>query len=170
MIDLFDVSGYRPPHRNHVTRHIERLERYHRSKLFEQLKTVDNISITTDFWCNRSNRCFLIITGHYYTSNDQLKSQVLDFSSFDQRHTYSQIAKLITWKLRKLNIFHKITRIVCDGAPNLTKAIGEMNINGKRIWCIAHRLHLVLTKSLALWPEKSKNTDNSGDEGKRTKL
>ncbi|CAF3363162.1 unnamed protein product [Rotaria socialis] len=158
------TPGYRPPHRNHITRHIKRLERDHRSKLFEQLKSVDHISITTDFWSNRSNRCFLVITGHYYKPDFELKSQVLDFSSFDQRHTSSEIAKIITCKLRKLNILHKISRIVCDGAPNLAKAIDEMNISAKRIWCIAHRLHLVLTNGLALWPKKSNNAGNSGDD------
>ncbi|CAF2776273.1 unnamed protein product [Rotaria sp. Silwood2] len=158
------MPGYRPPHRNHITRHIKRLERHHRSQLFEQLKSVDNISIITDFWCNRSNRCFIVITGHYYKPDHELKSQVLDFSSFDQRHTSSQIGKLITCKLRKLNILHKISRIVCDGAPNLTNAIDKMNISAKRIWCIAHRLHLVLTNGLALWPKKSNNADSSGND------
>ena len=159
------VSGYKPVHRNSVVRRIKRLKREHHSKLTEQLKTIDTMSITTDFWSNRANTSFIVLTAHFCTTDLTLKSTVLAFSSFNHRHTSVEIARTITLKLRKLRVFHKVNRIVCDGAKNLSNALDMMNINAERIWCIAHRLHLVITKGLALWPKKSQRLDGT-PEGK----
>ena len=128
------------------------------------------MSITTDCWSNRTNNSFIVLTGHFYTDDLQLKSKVLAFSSFQERHTAVQIARIMTSKLRQLNILHKVNRIVCDGAKNLSKAIDLMNINAPRIWCTAHRLHLVITTGLALWPKKSKKKKDETEEGKSKKL
>lgn len=149
-----------PIHRNTVTRHLKQLHREHQLKLVQQLKNVDIISITTDFWSDRSNTSYMVLTGHYFINNLELQSKVLAFSSFRHRHTSNQIAKTILSKLRKLQILHKINRIVCDGAKNLTNAIDNLLIGSQRIWCIAHRLHLVITTGLALWPKPSKKKPN----------
>ena len=108
------------------------------------------MSITIDFWTNRTNTSFLVLTAHYCISDFNLKSKILTFSFFNHRHTSIQRARIITNKLRKLDILHKVNRIVCDGAKNLSNAIETMNINCERIGYIAHRLHLVVTKGLAL--------------------
>jgi len=123
------------------------------------------MSITTDFWSNRTNTSFLVLTAHYCTDDFNQKSKILTFSSFNQRHTSAQIARIITFKLRKLNVLNKVNRIVCDGAKNISNAIDSMNINCERIWCIAHRLHLVVTKGLCLWPKKSKKKIDATDQG-----
>lgn len=91
----------------------------------------------------------------------ELKSKILDFSSFDHRHTAVRIAGLLTMKLRKLGILRKIDRITNDEAKNLTNAIDILGIDTERIWCIAHRLHLVVTNGLALWPKKSQKKKNT---------
>jgi hypothetical protein len=162
---LFQILGYQPIHRNTITRRIKRLQRHHHSKLIEQLKTVETISVTTDFWSNRTNTAFLVLTAHYCTSDLNLKSKILTFSSFNHRHTAVQIARIIMFKLRNLHILHKVNRIVCDGAKNISNAIELMNIDCERIWCIAHRLHLVVTKGLALWPKKSKKQTDATKQG-----
>jgi len=59
-------------------------------------------------------------------------------------------------KLLELNILHKVNRIITDGAKNLSNAIASLGLNADHIWCIAHRLHLVVTNGLALWPKKKK--------------
>ncbi len=102
------------------------------------------------------NRSFLVITGHYCTNDHQLKSKIFSFCSFDYRHTSDQIAKIVKKKLLELNILHKVNRIITDGAKNLSNAIASLGLNADHIWCIAHRLHLVVTNGLALWPKKKK--------------
>ena len=157
---LFHFLDYKPIHRNIAARRIKRLQQHHHLKLIEQLKAVKTMSITTDFWSNRTNTSFLVLTAHYCTSDFNLKSKIITFSSFKNRHTSIEIARVITNKLRKLHILNKVNRIVCDGAKNITNAIQLVNINCERIWCIAHRLHLVVTKGLALWPKKMEKQTN----------
>ena len=125
------------------------------------------MSITTDFWSDRNNRCYIVITGHYYESDFQLKSKVLMFSTFDERHTAAQISRKVTCRLRQLKVLHKIDRVVSDGASNIVNTIDHLNFGGQRIWCIAHRLHLVLTNSFALWLKKSNNNNNMSDSGRK---
>ena len=129
------------------------------------MKTIETISITTDFWSNKTNTSFIVLTAHYCTDHLTPKSKILTFSSFNQRHTSAQIARIITSKLHKLQILHKVNRVVCDGAKNISNAIDSININCERIWCIAHRLHLVVTKGLCLWPTKSKKKTNLTNQG-----
>jgi hypothetical protein len=168
---IFALSlGYDPVHRNVVTRRLKRLNHQKHNKLIEDLKKIETIAITMDFWSDRTNRSFLVITGHYYTNDHQQKSKILTFCSFDQRHTADQIAKIVKKKLQELNILHKVNRIVTDGARNLSSAIVSINLNADHIWCIAHRLHLVVTNALALWPKKRKDSDDVLNEGEKINL
>ena len=82
----------------------------------EELKPIETIALSMDFWSDRSNRPFLVITGHYYTTNHQQKSKILSFCSFDYRHTSDQISKFVKKKLQQLNILCKVNRVVTDGA------------------------------------------------------
>ncbi|CAF2624384.1 unnamed protein product [Rotaria sp. Silwood2] len=63
------VPGYQPIRRNTVARRIKRLKHHHHSKLIEYLRTVETMSITTDFWSNRTNTSFLVLTVHYCTND-----------------------------------------------------------------------------------------------------
>ena len=128
------------------------------------------MSITTDFWSDRNNRCYFVIPRHYYESDFQLKSKVLIFSTFDERHTAAQISRKMTRRLPQSKVLHKIDRVASDGASNVVNAIDHMNFNAQRIWCITHRLHLVLNNSLALWPKKSNNNNSVSDSSKRKKM
>ncbi|CAF1535425.1 unnamed protein product [Adineta ricciae] len=147
------LPGYVPIHRNMVARRLKRLHQEGKSKLVQDLKNVEALSITTDFWSDRTNTSYTVLTGHYFVNNLELKSKVLSFSTFPHRHTSVQICQTISSELRKFQILHKITRVVCDGAKNLTNAIDGLYIGSERIWCIAHRLHLVVATGLALWPK-----------------
>ncbi|CAF3885577.1 unnamed protein product [Rotaria sp. Silwood1] len=160
------LPGYQPIHRNVVTRRLKRLNQQKHNKLIEELKPIETITLSMDFWSDRSNRSFLVITGHYYTNNHQQKSKILSFCSFDYRHTSDQISKFVKKKLQQLHILHKVNRVVTDGARNLSNAIASMDLDADHIWCIAHRLHLAVTNALALWPKKREKvvgTSNNQD-------
>ena len=80
------LIGYIPPNRHIVARHLKRLRQHHGRKIIDDLKSIDNISITVDFWTNRRMRSFSVITGHYETINSyNVQSTVLDFSTFNHR-------------------------------------------------------------------------------------
>lgn len=160
------ILGYRPIHRNVVTRRLKRLNQQKFTKLVEELKVVQHLSITTDFWSDRLNKSYLVITGHYYTSHHTLKSTILCFSSFNDRHKAENIANMIQGKLEELGIFHKVKQIVSDGAKNLSNAFNLLDKRSGHIWCFAHRLHLMVTSALALWPKQKKANAADSNEGK----
>lgn len=158
---MLSLIGYKPVHRNIVTRRLHQLHQEHLANLIDELKSIDTISITTDFWTDRNSRSFLVLTGHYCTRYFELKSKVLSFSQFSHRHTSVQIASCIHSKLEKLNITTKINRIITDGANNMKLAVELLNLNAKYIWCVAHRLHLTIVNGLGLWSKKKNTTTES---------
>ena len=111
------------------------------------------LSITLDFWSNRRNQSFLCINGHWYTDS-------ID-SVFGNRHTGGEISKVIKEKLMTLNIYEKIICITCDGAENMVLACELSGENFIRIWCYAHRLHLVVINTMGFWITKNKLNSDS---------
>ncbi|CAF1261123.1 unnamed protein product [Rotaria magnacalcarata] len=160
------VPGYDPPNRYTVIHRLKRLHAFHHKKLIEDLRNVVNISITIDLWSNKQMRSFLVITGHYFPADSyDLRSTILNFSTFDKQHTSAEISRTLEVKLKELNILQKFTHVTCDGGRNVVSAIDNMNFNVKRVWCVAHRLHLTITNSLGFWKmKKEDNEDNTMNE------
>ena len=108
-----------------------------------------------DFWSNRQMQSFLVVTGQFFKKDGHcLQSTVLNFSTFDKRHTSIEISETIQTKLSELNILQKVVCITCDGAKNMIRAVDDMHFNLKRIWCVAHRLHLTITNAFGFWLKK----------------
>lgn len=115
-----------------------------------------------DLWSNKQMRSFLVITGHYFSTNSyDLRSTVLNFSTFDKQHTSAEISRTLEVKLKELNILQKVTHVTCDGGRNVVSAIDNMNFNVKRVWCVAHRLHLTITNSLGFWKMKKEDSEDN---------
>ncbi|CAF4131524.1 unnamed protein product, partial [Adineta steineri] len=153
------IPDYEPPNRYVVARQLKQLDVFHHKQLIEQLTSVDNISLTMDLWSNRQMRCFLVITGHYFIGNKfDLQSTVLSFCTFNKQHTGVEISRTLQDKLKELNISQKVVAVTCDGGKNMIRAIDDLDLNVKRVWCIAHRLHLTITNGFGLWIVK-KQTD-----------
>ena len=66
-------------------------------------------------------------------------------------------------KLQRLGVLRKIIRVICDGAKNMVNAIDELDLNVRRIWCVACRLYLTITNALGFWKQK-KSQDATIDE------
>jgi hypothetical protein len=124
--------------------------------LKEELKQVYRLSVTLDLWSNRRAESFLCITGHWTSNSWKSISKVIDFSCFNSRHTAIEIANVIKEKLIALGVYEKVICITCDGAQNMVLACQLLNDNVIRIWCCAHRLHLVVINALQFWIPKDK--------------
>lgn len=106
-------------------------------------------------------KSFLVITGHYYsTQNFQIQSTILDFSTFSKRHTAIEISQVLEHKLNELDISKKIVCVTADGAPNMTSAIKHVGLEPQRLWCIAHRLHLTISNAFGFWISKKKTEED----------
>jgi hypothetical protein len=63
--------------------------------LKSMLRSVNNVSITTDMWTSDSNRAYLTVTGHFIF-NDHLYSPVLSTREIIKIHTGANIATSIS--------------------------------------------------------------------------
>lgn len=149
-----------------MRRTLKRLQLVHQARLVEGLQAIESISLTCDFWSNRNSKSFFVLTGHFISSRFELKRTVLDFSHFPEHHTADQIATTLRLKLRKLNILDRIVSMTCDGASNLKKAVSNVGVND-RVWCLGHRLHLIIANGLGLWlteKERKKRSEKELDK------
>ncbi|CAF1127762.1 unnamed protein product, partial [Rotaria magnacalcarata] len=96
---------------------------------------------------------------HWFDFEFHYISKIVDFSQFEERHTGINIANYLKAKLISLNILDKVRSITYDGAENMIVACHHLGDNISRIWCCAHRLHLVVTNALGFW-FKEQNIDN----------
>ncbi|CAF1560112.1 unnamed protein product [Didymodactylos carnosus] len=158
--DILLGIGYTPPHRNSVQKSLKHLRRKHHDQLIEHLKNIQSLSITTDFWTNRALESFLCITGHFLDENFKSESIILSFSSYKHRHVSANIAQSIINRLKELGVYEKLHSITCDGAANMTNACNQISTEIPRLWCIAHRLHLVICNALGFWMKAKKSTDD----------
>ncbi|CAF1550484.1 unnamed protein product [Didymodactylos carnosus] len=94
----------------------------------------------------------MAITGHFASDKFEMKSTILKFLIFDSRHFSSNIGQELEKQVRELNIFDKITAIMCDGVANLKAAFRKFSRNNiEHIHCLAHKIHLILCNGLGLW-------------------
>ena len=150
--------GYSPLHRNQVSRQLKIYYKQHYNLIKDELKQVYRLGVTFDFWSTRQSESCICITGHWINNSWDLVSKIIDFSCFNSQHTATEIAKVLEEKLVSLGIYDKVISITCDGAENLVLACELLNENIRRIWCCAHRLHLVVVNALGFWiAEKEKN-------------
>ncbi|CAF1624187.1 unnamed protein product, partial [Rotaria magnacalcarata] len=110
---------------------------------------------------SRCSISFLCITGHWFQDDFTYISKIIDFSYFNERHTGINISSLLTNRLTALNINDKVVSITCDGAENMSSACRTLDENIHKIWCCAHRLHLVITNGLGFWFKENKNKNNN---------
>ena len=165
---MIRILGFRAPHRNTVKKNIKRLNSVHTKKLMTQLNDAYFIAITTDFWCDWSAKSYLCMTGHWYNNDMILKSKVLVFTPYVDRHTSENISSELQQRLTQLKIFEKTTTITCDGASNIKASFKRMDARIKRLQCLAHKLHLIVCNALGLWVNNSKQVDENETTGKKS--
>ncbi|CAF2863757.1 unnamed protein product [Rotaria sp. Silwood2] len=95
--------------------------------------------------------------GHWMSNSIDSVSKFIDFSCFNERHTAIEIARVLRENMIDLDVYEKIICITCDGAENLVLACELLNEDIIRIWCYAHRLHLVVINALGFWVSEKKN-------------
>ena len=74
---------------------------------------------------------------HQYDNSMVLKSKVLIFTLYTDRHT----AKNISSHLKSLNIFDKTAAITYDGVSNMKASFKFIDSRIKRLQCLAHKTH-----------------------------
>ena len=130
--------------------------------MIDTLSKISFIAVTTDFWSDKKQDSFLVLTGHYVDDKFFQQTTVLRFSTFAKRHYSPLIGQEIEKQLHELKIFDKVTTITCDGAPNMIALfdfLSRTDIN--RIQCMAHKIHLVACNGLDLWLKRLHITEEN---------
>ena len=157
--------GYKPPTRNLVVKKLKRLHQQHTAQTRAEYEEADSLSVTCDFWTNRQQKSFLVITGHFVDKNFNDHSKVLKFITFEGRHFSKLIAQVIENELVSLGLYDKLVTITCDGASNMRDMFNYFNRpNITYIHCIAHKLHLIICNGLNLWVKQKKEQDTTDVE------
>lgn len=97
------------------------------------------------------------VTAHGITAEWTLESFMLDLIPVEEAETSEYIAERISKTLKEWEINHQaITSITTDGTNNIQTAVTK-HLNLPWVWCLAHRLHLIVIKgnSSPLPPQKS---------------
>ena len=72
-----------------------------------------------------------------------------------------------TQSIDRLGFLNAVTTVTCDGASSTNKSFQNFT-HIDRLWCLAHRLHLIVTNALDFWlkipiTRVDDNTGNSFD-------
>ena len=111
LTNLYFPLGYKLPHRHTIQRNIKRLHAVHYKSMIDTLSKISFIAVTTDFWSDKKQNSFLVLTGHYVDDKFFQQTTVLRFSTFAKRHYSPLIGQEIEKQLQELKIFDKVTTI-----------------------------------------------------------
>lgn len=160
MADFLSIAipGYVGPHRNTVRRHLYYTYKKHRTALRKILSDVRGIALTADTWKSSRRARFICLTGHFFTNSFEHVSLVLGFRRVVGRSFAATLRAYIAYEIKRLNIAdYQIISITTDGGSDIRKATSNGQF-GQPILCLAHVLHLIVTKGLCIWkkPDEKK--------------
>lgn len=148
---LTAVPGYIGPDRRTVKRHTSVIYKKHRMMLRKILSGTPYIALTADTWMNCRRRRFICLTGHFFTQSFEHISLVLGFRRIFGRSVATTLRSYIDHEIRRLRIpTHNIVSITTDGGSDIRKATSTGQF-GQPVLCLAHLLHLIVTKGLCIW-------------------
>lgn len=141
------VPGYKPLHRTTIRKRLDVLYRQHRSDIRKMLTNVSSLALTTDIWKNSRNRHFICLTAHFYDKNFKTIYITLGFRVVRGRHLAVRLKKFIEYEIDFYGIREKVTSITSDNAPNIVKAIRNLNC-GSPHSCVNHNLNLLVKATI----------------------
>lgn len=141
------VPEYVVPSNSTITRLSDHITSQEKINFKSHLQKISNICLTIDFWTSRAVNSYLGITCHFI-ENWKLKSRVLETVNIEESHTSSNIVDNLNTIIKdNWEIDGKVCAIVCDNAPNMTKAVEtleEVNL----VRCSAHSIQLAIIYGL----------------------
>lgn len=120
-------------------------ETYNETKI--ELNQVQSVTLTTDCWTSRNTENFLGVTAHFICDDFQIKTVLLDCTSFPESHTSVNLAAELKKIIEEWNLNEKILMVVSDNAANIRKAIKD-ELRLKHFGCYAHTINLIVQDAL----------------------
>ena len=112
-----------------------------------ELRKVEHICFTIDFWTSLSNQDYMSLTAHFIDDNFNLQEFCLEVTPFSEiSHTAANILEFLKDTLAKWDVADKVQAIVHDSAANMVAAMNTSDFG--HIPCLAHLLQRVLDSAL----------------------
>jgi hypothetical protein len=108
----------------------------------------ETINFTTDMWTSRRNNGYIGVTVNWIDKNFSIHEAVLSCELLPSPHTAENIKNALVQIFENWRIHHKIFAATTDNGANILKAVSLMN-NVQSVSCVAHTIHLSVTKGLA---------------------
>lgn len=86
------------------------------------------MSVTTDLWSSVAQNSYLSITLHFIGAGYQYQQACLHALPFNDHHTGSEIASIITNCLQAWNVFDKLHVIVRDNGSNFVTGLRDVGL------------------------------------------
>lgn len=96
------------------------------------------ICLTTDAWTSINNKSFIAITAHYIDTNTNMRSNLLSYIKYNERHTTENLCEFLKQEMETWTISNRVSAIVSDNAANIVAAIqsgGWRHIGCFVQWC-----------------------------------
>ena len=149
-------GAYKGPCARTVRSNLAMLYVQYRQDLQRAFSTVPYVSLTTDIWSHR-RFSYICVTAHCMTNQFETVSVLIGFRRIQGSHTGAAIRDYILYELKRSGIeSYKVTSITTDNASNMKAAASSFEL-GERFSCMAHNLHLIVTKGVCLWHEPKRD-------------
>ena len=147
----FIQPNYIPPSAPTVKKYLKVRYLEEKNKLKDIPSSQEGIGITSDMWTSKARQGFITTTGHYITSDWQLKHCVLATRRVVESHTGEHIFKNLCEIEKEFGIENKIAGLTSDNASNMRSAGAKHSYCTEtegHTQCFAHTLQLAIEDCL----------------------
>jgi hypothetical protein len=113
-----------------------------REHIKDKLRQARAISISSDEWTSRSNRCFITLVARAVFNDFSVDSFVLGTLIFDVKRTTKNIHDKLASILENFDCLQKVASITSDNASNM-KSLGEAS-SWRWVGCVCHTIQLAV--------------------------
>ncbi|XP_076028560.1 zinc finger BED domain-containing protein 4-like [Oratosquilla oratoria] len=145
-VKVIDPRYVLPSRRELMRTQFPSLYEKQKQQVREELEGASYVALTSDLWTSRQTKSFLSVTAHFISSEWELKSKLLATKRLMVDHTSENIEGALKEICEEWDLLEKVCCIVTDNAPNIVKAVKDMNVI--HIPCFAHSLNLVVQNAL----------------------
>lgn len=118
-----------------------------RTIIFNKMKTVSKVCLTTDCWTSAANDSYLALTAHFINDDFEQESVLLDCILMEGSHTSVALATKIKQITDEYDLTNKVLLVVSDNAANIVGAVVN-ELKWKHLGCYAHGINLIVQEAL----------------------
>ena len=121
-----------------------------RTKMQSLVGAAEFFCVTSDEWTSRATQGYSARTLHWVDSDWELRSLLLDFPHYPDRHTGENLCESLESMAETWGLDERFAALVTDNAPNAVKSVRLLAMRNPliariaRLRCLAHTLQLIV--------------------------